>query len=424
MPLNSQEDNPSIFINLPASKSIINRLLILNSINKKDLCIFPASLCNDVKEMLSALTYIGLEYTIHTSKSFPVKLTTHWRDASSIHQAIIIINEAGTVLRFLMTRLATEEGKEFTLIPGPSLQKRPIIELVNILNNNGADIEVFADHYYIRGRKLQGGQISVPANISSQYISSLMLSASLMNKPLSLHLDHTILSKSYIDMSIQLLEEHQVHCISDHNDIHVSPRLPQLKSSNYACEPDYSSAVYYWILSILTQKKLYIQIPDHESIQPDFQIIPILEQMGAIKEVIYKDQQTYLSFKKRDLSRIELSMSDMPDQVPCIALLAIFATNKTIIKNIWHLKYKESDRIEALVSEFSKLGVNIHYVHDQLEIEACSQLKTDVYLDSHHDHRMAMIFLILQKIYPEIKINDVSCVEKSAPEFLELIKTL
>ncbi len=423
MLLSSQEDNQPLIIELPASKSILNRLLILNSINKKDLTIYPASLCNDVKEMLQALTYLGLEYQVETSGNFPEKLTTHWKQVTSDQNTMIRVEEAGTVFRFLMCRLAAEEGREYTLIPGTALKKRPIIELIEILNSIGADIKAFPDYFKIKGKKLLGGNFNMPANISSQFISALMLSSSLMQKPVQITLEYQILSKSYINMTRHILAQHQIKTMFEGNTINVQHKMPDLKSSVYFCEPDYSSAVYYWIMSILTPVSIYVYIPDTNSSQADLQIIPTLERMGAKKDIHVQSQKQYIGFKKQNMTGLEISMGDMPDQVPNIALLAVFCTNKTIIRDISHLKYKESNRIDVLISEFSKLGIRIQYINHSLVIEPCDHLNTQVTLDSHHDHRMAMIFLILQKIYPEIQIVDTECIVKSAPEFFELFKS-
>jgi len=222
-------------------------------------------------------------------------------------------------------------------------------------------------------------------------------------------------------MTIALLKQHGVECDSDKNSLYCNNTIPQLQSTAYHCEPDYSTAPYYWLLSILTPKKYFITLPNESSMQGDIKFIDILIRMGAKSILHVKNNAKTISFKKDQLRGVEVSMNEMPDQVISVALLALFCSNKTCIRDIDHLKYKESNRIENLIIEFNKLNATVTYCDNILTIYPCDNINIKAHLSSHNDHRFAIIFLILKQIYRSIIIDDVSCIKKSAPEFLEFI---
>ncbi len=434
MPLNSPDDNLVYFVEPAGSKSMINRLLILNSVNKEPITLCPGSDCQDVTEMLNCLELLGLKHKIErTAGNKTSSLSCMYAEhCKSEHPVEMEINEAGTVFRFLLTRLAVEEGCTFILKIGKNLQKRPYLPLINALRALGADIgysaEDSAGKILIRGKSLNGGKVNLPANISSQFVSSLLLSAALFRSGLEISFtkenedDRLILySSSYIQMTIQLLNQYGVSCCFEGEKIVCSNQKPHFREEMLFTEPDYSTAPSFWALSLITRKRIAVYMPADKSVQGDFRFIHVLEQLGFKKEYHVKESRNYLEFSGQFSEGIEISMKDMPDQVMNLALLALFCTSPCIISDIEVLRYKESDRIENLITELTKLNADIRYENGKLMIKPGFRVQEEVLLSSHNDHRLAMIFLILQDICPLIKIDNTECICKSAPEFIAFL---
>lgn len=421
MPLLFPEDK-EYFLNLPASKSILNRILILNSITRNDLIISPASQCNDVIEMLKALMPLGINYHYKNPADHDSDLVISWDNPITNH-AKIIIEEAGTVLRFILSRYAFQEGFSIIIELGAPLLKRPIIELINSLKELGADINLQDNLIIIKGKKLSGKKITLNGNISSQFISSLVLCSSLLSSPLEINIKEEILSLSYIDMTINLLNSLNINVIRKNHLIFCPNLIPVFSEKTYTCEIDYSSAAYLWTYGLLSNQKIYIESQKNDSLQGDYKLIDILCQIGANLSSRSLNNKECLSFAySHQIKGLNLSMKSMPDQVLTFALLALFADRETHIRDIEHLRYKESDRIDNLITEFRKLGVQISYNNNLLTIYPLKQRNKNIILCTHNDHRFAMIFVILQKLYPDILIDSIDCIKKSAPEFIDLIK--
>ncbi|MDD2650577.1 MAG: hypothetical protein PHF36_05500, partial [Candidatus Cloacimonetes bacterium] len=412
-------------LDIAGSKSIINRLLILNTISKNRIKIRPGSACNDVFVMLDCLKALGLSYQLIVKKDkiIPDIICKYQQP----EQHTITINEAGTVFRFLITRLALEEGRVFYLNLGEKLYSRPFMPLVEALNSLGAEFELLPNNkMIIRGKSIKGGHISLPANISSQFVSSILLSASLFKSPLEISFspqNQPLASLPYIMMTINLLSKFGVSCSFSNNIIKCDNNKPIITDPILIAEPDYSTSPSYWLLGILLKKALYVPVPKNQPLQGDFAFINILDKLGFQRHYKHKNNQDYLAFTGNFQDGIDVSMRDMPDQVMNLATLALFCKSPTIIRDIEVLRYKESDRINNLIHELKKIGADIEYQQQRLVINPRPLTKQKVLLSSHNDHRLAMIFLILKQVITEIEIDDTSCIKKSAPEFLDFLQT-
>jgi 3-phosphoshikimate 1-carboxyvinyltransferase len=416
-PSSSPEDNNHRFLNLPGSKSLINRLLILNSLQKKDLVINPGSACNDVIEMLNGLKPSGLEYRFENNDfASPIHITYQNKETPSIGNIDIL--ESGTALRFLISRYAFEPDSRISIKIGENLLRRPLNDLLETLVGLGAKVCLKDGILSIEGKRLQAGLLNITDNASSQFASSLLLSSSLLQGDLQLLFASRIRSHSYLDMTVQMLQQSGADLLIDENSIKIKCSNQNLHISGLT-EPDYSSASYYWLYSVLSGKKIYLPECSQDSLQPDYKLLKIFRQMGITPDYCSHKNKNYITMLKPDkIKGINVSMKDMPDQVMTVALLALFASSETTISEIDHLRFKESDRINTMLSEFKKLGASLNYYGNELKISPLKYLKTDIELNTNNDHRFAMLFYVLKQIYPALKINNLDCINKSAPEFL------
>ncbi len=416
-----------VFVELPASKSLINRLLILASMQKSDIVFSPSSDCQDVLETLNALKSLNFQYSF--TKDYYEKDENHYKYLKKMTVSYIpnsnpkneiFLKEAGTAYRFLMTRLCSEDGKDFSLVVNNKLLNRPIQPLINLLSQMGAKITPKATGFDIKGTKLHGGTYQLDANISSQFVSSILLFAHQLEETLTLILTNKIVSDSYINMTINLLKSFDIKISKNENTIKVFPSDSLLLPKCLNVEPDYSTACYYILYSLMSKRKVFVPYIEN-SLQGDFSFFKVLESMGCILEIVCYAGKKWISAQYNTLNGIDISMSDMPDQVMTLALLRLLSQDDIIIRDYSNLNFKESKRINVMISEYEKLGLLIIEENDRLIIKKNqNMLKGSVQLITHNDHRFALLFIILSKIYPDISIDNYSCIKKSSPEYLFL----
>lgn len=401
-------------ITLEGSKSILNRVLIIASYLKRPIKIINPSNCLDIATMADNLCKLGMKIDKSQNTwivSPPEKLNKSGE---------LSILDSGTAYRFITARIASIQNGEYIVNISDQLKPRPIEPLLDILNNISSKIEMKGDSLIINGALLEGGIFNLPADISSQFISSLLLIAPSYKNNLELILKGEVVSRSYIDMTIKIMRDFGVIADFDGKRIIIRAGQKYNDLEEYKIEPDYSSACYFWALGALSKSVVSTNKINTTSLQPDYKFLKILEKIGA-KIEIEKDKICVSHGKLKGLS---VDMRDMPDQVPTLAVLALFADSKTAIINIEHLKHKESNRIEALNTELSNIGANINYNNGILTINPIRTIPKTITLETYYDHRLVMAFHILMILFPHVSISNISSVDKSYPKFLEDIKSL
>ncbi len=399
-------------ITLEGSKSILNRVLIIASYLKPPIKIINPSNCIDIETMADNLCKLGLKIDKAQDAWFVTPSEKLKKKGN------LFINDSGTAYRFLIARTASIQRSKYIINISDQLKKRPIKPLTYILNQMGAAIQMKGDSLKIKGSLLTGGIIDVSVDISSQFISSLLLIAPAYKNDLELFMEGEIVSRSYIDMTIKIMQDFGVIADFDGSRIFLQAGQEYNDLDEYLIEPDFSSACYFWAMGALSKSVISTNTIDKASLQPDYKFITILEKIGA-KINIGKDK---ISVSRGKLKGINIDMKNIPDQVPTLAVLALFADSKTTITNIAHLKYKESNRIEALVTELSGIGAKIFYENGMLTINPLNRIPGNETLDTYNDHRLVMAFHILKIIFPQLSITNASSVSKSYPKFLNDIK--
>jgi 3-phosphoshikimate 1-carboxyvinyltransferase len=399
-------------ITLEGSKSILNRVLIITSFLNSPIKILNPSSCADIATMAENLCKLGLK--IDGSENEWIVATTN----KIKKKGELFINDSGTAYRFLTARVAAINKSKYILNISDQLKRRPIEPLTDILNNMSVATQMKVDSLLIKSSLPSGGIFDIPADISSQFISSLLLIAPSYKNDLELFLEGEIVSRTYIDMTIKIMQDFGVIVDFDGSRIFIQAGQKYNDLSEYLIEPDFSSACYFWALGALSKSVVSTNTISKISLQADYKFLSILEKMGA-KIVIGEDE---ISVRYGKLKGIFVSMRDMVDQVPTLAVLALFADSKTTIINIEHLKYKESNRIDALVAELSSIGAKISYDDGMLTINPLSRIPGNEILNSYSDHRLVMAFHILTLIFPQLGVTNASSVNKSYPNFFLDIK--
>lgn len=337
------------------------------------------------------------------------------------------IHHAGTAMRFLTGYFASQEGKEVILTGSQRMQERPIKVLVEALRSLGASIEYVQEEGYppikISGKKLEKDKVSLPANISSQYISSLLLIAPSLKNGLELNLVGKITSVPYIKMTLSLLEQIGVTTSFEGNTIKVEPK-DMVQDTTLVVESDWSSASYFYSIVALCEVGTKIQLSSYKknSLQGDSVMAKIYKDFGV--ETTFGGHTITLTKTSDDIPQhVEYDLSNAPDTAQTISVTCLGLGMGCHLTGLHTLPIKETDRLAAMQTELSKFGAKVDIDAESLTLQPTSSLKSGVAVDTYNDHRMAMAFGPLA-VKTSFKVNDAEVVSKSYPDFWNDLGTL
>ena len=392
-------------IKLPASKSISNRALIIHALSGSHVLPENLSDCDDTEVIVQALQNNPYE---------------------------INIKAAGTAMRFMTTYLATREGEEHVITGTERMKHRPIAVLVDALRRLGADITYVGEEGFpplrIKGRKLEGGLLEVPGNISSQYVSALLMIGPMLSNGLTLHLMGDIISRPYIDLTLWMMREFGAAADwSDYETISVQPQ--PYKERAYYIESDWSAASYWYEMMALSKQKddeVRLEGLMDGSKQGDSTVRYIFSLLG-VKSIFGTTEEgvpttVTLCHSGRCVPRLEYDFMNAPDLAQTFVVCCCMLGVPFHFRGLSTLKIKETDRIEALKKEMLKLGYVVHDVNDS-ELywngEKLDHGDDAVAIDTYEDHRMAMAFAPAAFRLDSLRINNPQVVSKSYPSFWE-----
>jgi len=406
--LHQSQTNQKSEIKVTGSKSETNRLLLLQALFP-NISIENTSNSDDSEVMMKALSQNPAPKTHHPE--------------------IIDIHHAGTAMRFLTAYFATQENREVIITGSPRMKERPIKILVEALQQLGAEISYeenagFPPIKIIR-KKLSKNKVSLPADVSSQYISALLLIAPKLENGLELTLEGKITSIPYIKMTLALLNEIGVETTFVNDKIVISPLLeiPPLGVRGLV-ESDWSSASYFYSIVALSQIGTEIILSSYKenSLQGDSVLAEIYKDLGV--ETKFENNQIVLSKSgNTNLQSVILDLNQAPDIAQTIAVTCFGLGIGCHLTGLHTLKIKETDRLEALRIELEKLGADITVTNDSLTLKISSVTERNVAINTYNDHRMAMAFAPLALI-TDIIINDAEVVSKSFPDFWDDLKQI
>ena len=392
-------------LSITGSKSETNRLLLLQALFP-NITLTNTSNSDDSEVMQKALV-----------------VNSHLPASDS---QLVDIHHAGTAMRFLTAYFAVNEGLEVVLTGSQRMTERPIQVLVETLRQLGAQISYEAQEGYppirIKGQKITKNKVSIPANVSSQYISALLLIAPKLENGIELTLVGEITSVPYIKMTLALLNDLDIQTSFEGNIIKVYPK-PEVASKVMTVESDWSSASYFFSIAALSDNaSISLSSYKETSLQGDSALVKIYEKMG-IKTHFEENKITLVKQPDFKLQTLNLDLNNTPDIAQTIVVTCLGLGIGCHLTGLHTLKIKETDRLEALRIELTKLGANISVTNDSLTLVATKEINSNIKIATYNDHRMAMAFAPLALKVPVI-IENAEVVSKSYPDFWEDLKTI
>ncbi len=387
-------------VTITGSKSETNRLLLLQALYP-NLTLDNISNSDDSEIMQKALKSLETEIDVH---------------------------HAGTAMRFLTAFFAIQEEREVVLTGSSRMKERPIKILVEALQELGADISYVENEGFppiqIKGRKLIQNKVSLPANVSSQYISALLLIAPKLESGLELTLEGNITSVPYIKMTLALLNEIGVKTSFEKNKITVC-HAEHVEASQLTVESDWSSASYWYSIVALSEIGTQITLSSYKknSLQGDAVLTEIYKDFGV--ETFFNENNTITISKKatHNSQLITHNLNNCPDIAQTIAVTCFGLGIACDLYGLHTLKIKETDRLEALKNELTKLSADISVTYDSLHLKASNKINENIKIKTYQDHRMAMAFAPLS-LKTSMIIEEAEVVSKSYPSFWEDLKSL
>ncbi|SES79410.1 3-phosphoshikimate 1-carboxyvinyltransferase [Thorsellia anophelis] len=411
-------------INLPGSKSISNRALLLAALAHGETEITNLLDSDDVHYMLKALTTLDVKYELSSDKTrckvfgMGGVLTQNQTEPLELY-----LGNAGTAMRPLAAALCLSEHPPILLTGEPRMKERPIGHLVDSLIQAGAKVTYVEEVGYppikIEGG-FEGGQLTVDGTISSQFLTALLMMAPLAMQDTEIVIKGNLVSKPYIDITLQMMSQFGIDVINhEYERFEIKGGQNYSSPGRYLVEGDASSASYFLAAAAIRGGKVRVTGIGKNSVQGDIRFADVLEKMGA--KITWGEE--YIESERGNLKGIDMDLNHIPDAAMTIATTALFAKGPTRISNIYNWRVKETDRLFAMATELRKVGAIVEEGNDYIHITPPTQL-TVAKIDTYNDHRMAMCFSLVALSNTAVTINDPGCTSKTFPtyfkEFLSL----
>ena len=400
-------------VRLPGSKSISNRVLLLAALARGETEIGGLLDADDTRVMQEALKKLGVKFSgarvEGVGGAFPVK------------KADLFLGNAGTALRPLAAALAFSSG-EYRLSGVPRMHERPIGDLVDALRGIGARVDYTGSEGFpplaIRPGKISGENVRVRGDVSSQFLTALLMALPLTGKPSRVEVQGELISKPYVEITLNVMRRFGIEVKRSGWRYFEVPSQSYASPGKILVEGDASSASYFLAAGAIGGGPVRVEGVGRDSIQGDVRFTEVLERMGA--RVSMGDDWVEATGGQK-LKPIDLDLNHIPDAAMTAAVLALFASGPSVIRNVASWRVKETDRLAAMATELRKLGAQVEEGRDFLKISP-GPLKPGVAIDTYDDHRMAMSFALAALGGVPVRINDPQCVAKTFPEFFPVFQ--
>ncbi len=444
-------------VTIPGSKSLTNRALIAAALADGTSLLRNILVAEDTLLMIEALRAMGVSIALDADNA--VAEVTGCRGQVPAEEAEVFCGNAGTVMRFVAALSALGQGL-YSLDGVPRMRERPIGGLVSALQALGAGVEYLEKEGFppirVHAQGLRGGSIEIPSPGSSQWVSAILLVAPYAQRDVLLEVTGRVTSKPYLTMTTAVMADFGVAVVeqfegpsplslggrggteggstamrespSESGAKFIVEASQRYQATTWTCEPDASNATYFLAAPAIAGGRVTVDGLGTDSRQGDARFVDVLEQMGCRIEreptrlTVYAPAERTADGHPR-LRAVDVDLSDMPDTVQTLAVLALFADGPTTIRNVPNLRLKETDRLAALARELSKLGATVDERPDGLRITPRATLvpatPTPAVIDTYNDHRMAMSFALAGLRIPGLQIRDPQCCEKTFPDFFE-----
>lgn len=399
-------------INLPGSKSVSNRALLLGALACGKTVLTNLLDSDDVRHMLNALSALGINYTLSADRT-RCDITGNGGPLRASGALELFLGNAGTAMRPLAAALCLGQN-EIVLTGEPRMKERPIGHLVDSLRQGGANIDYLEQENYpplrLRGG-FTGGDIEVDGSVSSQFLTALLMTAPLASKDTIIRVKGELVSKPYIDITLNLMKTFGVEIANHHYQQFVVKGGQQYHSpGRYLVEGDASSASYFLAAGAIKGGTVKVTGIGRKSMQGDIRFADVLEKMGAT--ITWGDD--FIACTRGELHAIDMDMNHIPDAAMTIATTALFAKGTTTLRNIYNWRVKETDRLFAMATELRKVGAEVEEGHDYIRITPPAKLQ-HADIGTYNDHRMAMCFSLVALSDTPVTILDPKCTAKNVP---------
>jgi 3-phosphoshikimate 1-carboxyvinyltransferase len=404
-------------VRIPGSKSITHRAIIAAGLANGESLLQDFSECEDTFYTANALQELGVNLS-YEGKSLRVTGTGGYF-RPPLNSKRLYLGNSGTSFRLLLSVVALGQG-EFILTGTQRMLTRPMGPLVTALKQLGVEVSCVENNecppVFVKANGIRGGPVTIPGDKSSQFVSSLLLSGPYAESDIEIKLAGELVSRPYVDVSIDVMELFGVKVDREGYRYFRIPSGQAYQARKFTIQGDASSASYFWAAAAVTGGTVVTEnINPYATRQGDIRFLETLERMGCLIE----KKSDRVVVHGGTLSGIDVKMNDMPDMVPTLAAIGLFARGKTTIRNVSYLRYKESDRLRAIALEWNRLGGRVVETDDGLIIHGGRPLSGTL-TNPHEDHRLAMSLAVVGLRVPGIKIRKEGCVNKSFINFWEL----
>jgi 3-phosphoshikimate 1-carboxyvinyltransferase len=408
-------------VDLPGSKSLSNRVLLLSMLAEGTTRIQNLLDSDDVRYMIGALEKLGITLQETREKNEISVEGCSGRIPNSDLE--LMLGNAGTAMRPLTAALTLGQGR-YVLDGVPRMRERPIVDLVEGLQQLGAKVRLLngppGPPVEILAQGLPGGTARIKGSVSSQFLSAILMAAPGAEKDVTLEIDDTLVSVPYVEMTLALMERFGVHVENrDFQEFHIPGKQTYHSPGDFFVEGDASSASYFLAGAAITGGTVTVHGCGTESLQGDSKFAEVLEQMGAETQW----QPHSVTVRGNTLKGVDLDMNRMPDAAMTLAVAALFAEGTTKIRNVYNWRLKETERMKAVTTELRKLGAEVEEGGDYLIIDPPDQIQSTE-IETYDDHRMAMAFSLAACGAESVTILDPGCVSKTFPDYFEVLKSV
>ena len=417
-------------VKVPGSKSITNRALIISALARGNTMLHNALLSDDTVYLSNALSILG--FKLNVDSIFNKISIKGLNGVIPSNSGDLFLGNAGTAVRFITSMLTLGYGR-FTVDGVQRMRERPLGALIKSMNDLGArisGIEVGNDSsgiqscicppVHIEASGLVGGETRIRGDISSQFISAILMTSPYSIGKTKIMVEKPINSKPYIDLTIKIMDDFAVQVERDHYSLFSIHPQQYTSPGDYTIESDASSASYFFAAPAILGGWVDVQDIDCSSIQGDIKFLDVLKEMGC---QVRENNNSVRVTSSSKIKGVDIDMSDISDTSLTLAVIAPFADGPTRIRGIASSRMKETDRISAVCTELKRLGVKIDEHDDGMTVFPCSEFR-QVEIKTYNDHRIAMAFSLLGLKIPGIRIENPSCVSKTFPNFFDILSNL
>lgn len=401
----------------PGSKSITNRALVVAALAEGPSTLTGTLASEDTHVMLESLQRLGIAWSSPEAGEIQLQ---GCGGRIPVSEADLWLENSGTSIRFLTALCSLGQGR-YRLDGNTRMRERPILDLVNSLRQLDVEITCEAGNdcppVLVTARGLAGGKVQLPGNLSSQYLSALLMVAPYAGRPLEIEVVGELVSIPYVEMTLSVMKSFGVEVqTSDLRSFHVEPGHYQ--GRNYPIEPDASAASYFFAAAAITGGTVRVEGLHDRALQGDVHFVSALEEMGCR----VTREANALTVTGGPLRGVDIDMNAISDTAQTLAAVAVFASGPTRVRNVAHMRIKETDRVHAVVTELRRLGIRAEEHTDGFTIHPGPV--TPATVQTYNDHRMAMSFSLIGLKVPGIKIANPGCTAKTYPHYFEDLETL